>query len=48
MQQSIYKQVDQEMEQAKEDGWPEMPEISADVYVKSMEKVRGKIPWEMF
>ncbi|XP_014488291.1 PREDICTED: pyruvate dehydrogenase E1 component subunit alpha, mitochondrial-like [Dinoponera quadriceps] len=45
---AVYKQVDQELEQAKADAWPEMSEISTDVYVKPMEKVRGKAPWETF
>lgn len=44
----MYKKVDEEVEQAKADLWPEMSEISADVYVKPLEKVRGKVPWEVY
>ncbi|XP_032670035.1 pyruvate dehydrogenase E1 component subunit alpha, mitochondrial-like [Odontomachus brunneus] len=45
---SVYKQIDQEVEQAKADMWPEMSEISTNVYMKPTEKVRGKVPWETF
>ncbi|XP_012214744.1 pyruvate dehydrogenase E1 component subunit alpha, mitochondrial-like [Linepithema humile] len=45
---TAYKQVDQEMEQAKSDPWPEISEISSNVYVKPLEKIRGKIPWELY
>ena len=34
------------MEQAKADPYPEMSEIATDVYVKPLEKTRGKAPWE--
>lgn len=44
---SVYKEVDQEVEQAKADQWPEMSEISTDVYAKPLEKIRGKVPWEL-
>lgn len=44
---SVYKEVDQEVEQAKADQWPEMSEISNDIYVKPLEKIRGKVPWEL-
>ncbi|XP_072743285.1 uncharacterized protein [Anoplolepis gracilipes] len=44
---AMYKKVDEEMEQAKADQWPELSEIATDVYVKPLEKVRGKVPWEM-
>ncbi|XP_011703781.1 PREDICTED: pyruvate dehydrogenase E1 component subunit alpha, mitochondrial-like isoform X2 [Wasmannia auropunctata] len=44
---SVYKEVDREVEQAKADQWPEMSEISTDVYVKPLEKIRGKVPWEL-
>jgi len=46
VQTSIYKEVDQQVEQAKADQWPDMSEISTDVYVKPLEKIRGKVPWE--
>lgn len=46
MRDSIYKGVDQEVEQAKADLWPEMSEISTNIYVKPLEKIRGKVPWE--
>jgi len=45
---TAYKQVDQEVEQAKSDQWPELSEISSDIYVKPLEKIRGKIPWELY
>ncbi|KOC61486.1 Pyruvate dehydrogenase E1 component subunit alpha, somatic form, mitochondrial, partial [Habropoda laboriosa] len=43
---STYKAVDEELEQAKADSFPEMSDIAADVYVNPLEKVRGKVPWE--
>ncbi|XP_070158771.1 uncharacterized protein [Polyergus mexicanus] len=43
----MYKKVDEELEQAKADPWPELSEISTDIYVKPLEKIRGKVPWEM-
>ncbi|XP_050582581.1 uncharacterized protein LOC126918567 [Bombus affinis] len=43
---NTYKAVDEEMEQAKADPYPEMSEIATDVYVKPLEKTRGKAPWE--
>ncbi|XP_024226726.1 pyruvate dehydrogenase E1 component subunit alpha-1, mitochondrial-like [Bombus impatiens] len=43
---STYKAVDKEMEQAKADPYPEMSEIATDLYVKPLEKTRGKAPWE--
>ncbi|KAL6423142.1 hypothetical protein ACFW04_010079 [Cataglyphis niger] len=43
----MYKKVDEEVEQAKADPWPELSEISTDIYVKPLEKIRGKVPWEM-
>ncbi|XP_029178792.1 uncharacterized protein LOC114946465 [Nylanderia fulva] len=43
---AMYKKVDEEVEQAKADEWPEMSEISSNVYVKPLEKIRGKVPWE--
>ncbi|EFN79881.1 Pyruvate dehydrogenase E1 component subunit alpha, somatic form, mitochondrial [Harpegnathos saltator] len=45
---STYKEVDQAVEQAQADAWPEMTELATNVYVKPMEKVRGKVPWESF
>lgn len=48
VQKSVYKEVDEEMEQAKADEWPEMSEISTDLYVKPLEKIRGKVPWELY
>ncbi|XP_020292536.1 pyruvate dehydrogenase E1 component subunit alpha, mitochondrial-like [Pseudomyrmex gracilis] len=45
---SVYKKVDEEAEQAKADSWPELSEISTDVYAKPLEKVRGKVPWELY
>jgi len=44
----MYKKVDEEMEQAKADEWPELSEISTNIYVKPLEKVRGKVPWETY
>ncbi|KAM0725825.1 Pyruvate dehydrogenase E1 component subunit alpha, somatic form, mitochondrial [Formica fusca] len=43
----MYKKVDEELEQAKADPWLELSEISTDIYVKPLEKIRGKVPWEM-
>lgn len=43
----MYKKVDEELEQAKADPWPELSEIPTDIYVKPLEKIRGKVPWEM-
>ncbi|KAL6261360.1 hypothetical protein P5V15_006457 [Pogonomyrmex californicus] len=48
IQKSVYKQVDEEEEQAKADEWPEMSEISTHVYMKPLEKIRGKVPWELY
>ncbi|KAK9296293.1 hypothetical protein QLX08_009629 [Tetragonisca angustula] len=48
LRQSTYKAVDDEMEQAKADSYPEMSEMATDVYVKPLEKVRGKAPWEIY
>ncbi|KAK2588885.1 hypothetical protein KPH14_001748 [Odynerus spinipes] len=47
MRAAIYKDVDKEAEQAKADPWPEMSEIGTEVYSKPLEKMRGKVPWEM-
>ncbi|KAI4493126.1 hypothetical protein M0802_009676 [Mischocyttarus mexicanus] len=44
---TIYKEVDAEAELAKADPWPELTEIGKDVYSKPLEKLRGKVPWEM-
>ncbi|CAL1679654.1 unnamed protein product [Lasius platythorax] len=44
---AMYKKIDEEVEQAKADEWPEMTEISTNIYVKPLEKIRGKVPWEM-
>ncbi|KAG5324060.1 ODPA dehydrogenase, partial [Pseudoatta argentina] len=44
---SVYKEVDEQAEQAKGDAWPEMSELATDVYAKPLEKVRGKSPWEL-
>ncbi|XP_015122099.1 pyruvate dehydrogenase E1 component subunit alpha, testis-specific form, mitochondrial [Diachasma alloeum] len=43
---STNKQVDAELEQAKVDPWPEPEDIASSMYVKPLEKARGKIPWE--
>ncbi|KAK1118552.1 hypothetical protein K0M31_014859 [Melipona bicolor] len=48
LRQNTYKVVDEEMEQAKADSYPEMSEIATDVYVKPLEKIRGKAPWESY
>ncbi|CAD1469404.1 unnamed protein product, partial [Heterotrigona itama] len=48
MRQSTYKVVDEEMKQAKADSYPEMSEIATDVYMKPLDKVRGKAPWEIY
>ncbi|XP_046141914.1 pyruvate dehydrogenase E1 component subunit alpha, mitochondrial-like [Osmia bicornis bicornis] len=47
IQDSVNKVVDEELEQAKADPPPEMSEIAANVYVKPLEKIRGKVPWEV-
>ncbi|KAL0116808.1 hypothetical protein PUN28_010020 [Cardiocondyla obscurior] len=44
---SVYKEVDQEVEQAKADQWPEISEISTNVYAKPLENIRGNDPWEL-
>ncbi|CAK9829533.1 Pyruvate dehydrogenase E1 component subunit alpha, somatic form, mitochondrial [Anthophora retusa] len=44
---STYKAVDQELEQAKADPFPDMSEIPTDIYVNPLEKMRGKVPWEI-
>lgn len=47
IQDSVNKVVDEELEQAKADPPPEMSEIATNVYVKPLEKARGKVPWEV-
>ena len=47
IQDGVNKVVDEELEQAKADPPPEMSEIAANVYVKPLEKIRGKVPWEV-
>ncbi|CAK9802523.1 Pyruvate dehydrogenase E1 component subunit alpha, somatic form, mitochondrial [Anthophora plagiata] len=44
---STFKAVDQELEQAKADPFPDMSDIPANVYVNPLEKMRGKVPWEI-
>ncbi|KOX78471.1 Pyruvate dehydrogenase E1 component subunit alpha, somatic form, mitochondrial [Melipona quadrifasciata] len=48
LRENTYKVVDEEMEQAKADSYPEMSEIATNVYVKPLEKIRGKAPWEIY
>ncbi|XP_011299437.1 pyruvate dehydrogenase E1 component subunit alpha, testis-specific form, mitochondrial-like [Fopius arisanus] len=47
LQKTTNKQVDDELEQAKSDPWPEPEDIASSLYVKPLEKTRGKIPWEL-
>ncbi|XP_046826494.1 pyruvate dehydrogenase E1 component subunit alpha, mitochondrial-like [Vespa crabro] len=42
----MHKEVDAEAELAKADPWPELTEIGKEVYSKTLEKLRGKAPWE--
>lgn len=47
MRKNVDKEIDAEVEQAKADPWPGPEEISTFVYVKPLEKQRGKVPWEL-
>jgi TPP-dependent pyruvate/acetoin dehydrogenase alpha subunit len=41
----IFKEVDKELEESKKDIWPDISELSADIYVKKLEHCRGLVPW---
>ncbi|KAG7211157.1 hypothetical protein KM043_010481 [Ampulex compressa] len=43
---ATYKEVDEELELAKADVWPDMSDIATHVYGRPLEKNRGKVPWE--
>ncbi|XP_076649234.1 uncharacterized protein LOC143357002 [Halictus rubicundus] len=43
---STWKEVDEELEVAKADPPPEVTEIATNVYVNTLEKARGKVPWQ--
>nr|XP_033331127.1 pyruvate dehydrogenase E1 component subunit alpha, mitochondrial-like [Megalopta genalis] len=46
MRKATWKQVDQELEEAKADPPPDLTEIGTHVYSKPLEKSRGKVPWQ--
>ncbi|XP_043248146.1 pyruvate dehydrogenase E1 component subunit alpha, somatic form, mitochondrial-like [Colletes gigas] len=46
IQDTTWKEVDKELEQAKADPFPEMSEISSNVYAHQVGNVRGKAPWQ--
>ncbi|XP_014209694.1 pyruvate dehydrogenase E1 component subunit alpha-2, mitochondrial-like [Copidosoma floridanum] len=44
----INKEVDKQLEEAKKDAWTDKSELATDIYVKSLEPVRGMVPWEIY
>ncbi|OXU26419.1 hypothetical protein TSAR_014899 [Trichomalopsis sarcophagae] len=45
MRKAIFKDVDTQLEESKKDAWPEVSDIAADLYVKTLEESRGMVPW---
>nr|XP_031840480.1 pyruvate dehydrogenase E1 component subunit alpha, somatic form, mitochondrial-like isoform X2 [Nomia melanderi] len=44
---SVWKKVDEELEEAKSDPFPELADIAKHVYANPLTKTRGKVPWQI-
>ncbi|XP_058790817.1 pyruvate dehydrogenase E1 component subunit alpha, somatic form, mitochondrial-like [Phymastichus coffea] len=45
MRKKIFKDVDQQVEEAKKDEWPDKSAICSHLYVNRLEETRGMVPW---